>query len=97
MTEVRAFLAGFGCRHRACGARRDDAVSTCALGLIKGLIGEFEKQIDPVGGFRVGGDADRCGQSIRRLAVVLGAVFLESGADLFRPPGRLAERALRQE
>jgi len=33
-------------------ARRDDAVSTCALGLIKGLIGEFEKQIDPVGGFR---------------------------------------------
>jgi len=35
-------------------------------------------------------------QSIRRLAVVLGAVFLESGADLFRPPGRLAERALRQ-
>src|ERR1039458_10705873 len=81
---------------RGCGAGTDDAVATSVLGLVERVVSELEEEIDAVGGFIEGRDADGDSESVCSQLIGPIPVFLEALADFFSAHGRLQEGALGQ-
>jgi hypothetical protein len=66
------------------------------LGLVERVVSELEEEIDAVGGFIEGRDADGDSESVCSLLIGPIPVFLEALADFFSAHGRLQEGALGQ-
>jgi hypothetical protein len=75
----------------------DHAVATRVLGLVESVVGELEQEIDAIGGFIEGRDADGDGQSMGSLVGGPGVVFADAPADFFRAHRRLAKRTLGED
>ena len=80
-----------------CGTGSDDAVAASALGLEESVVGELEEEIDAIGSFIEGGDADRDGKSACSVVVGLSAVFPEALADFLGAHGGLAKGTLGED
>ena len=70
MTAGTAWVKFNSAKH--CRPGGDDAIATSALGFVKGVVGELEEQIDAIGGFIEGSDANRNGRSVVLLQAEAG-------------------------